>query len=224
MRGWLKAGIFEDGEIFPSEAGTPQGGIVSPLLANVALHGLETALTTAFPKKHRVAVIRFADDFVILSEDLETLQSVRTLAETWLAEIGLTLKPSKTYITHTLHIIPKRSGADEHEGRAGFDFLRFSVRQLPVGKHHSKRGYKVIIKPSKKAQKPHPHSTREQPNCPHYRLEPAHPGLDELPPRLLCQANLQSHGSPASLEAIQMGQMAKPPQKLCLAETTLLAA
>ena len=146
VRGWLKAGIFEDGEIFPSEAGTPQGGIVSPLLANVALHGLETALTTAFPKKHRVAVIRFADDFVILSEDLETLQSVRTLAETWLAEIGLTLKPSKTYITHTLH---------KHEGHIGFDFLGFTVRQFPMSKHHSKKGYKVIIKPSKKAQTRH---------------------------------------------------------------------
>jgi len=146
VRGWLKAGIFEDGEIFPSEAGTPQGGIVSPLLANVALHGLETALTTAFPKKHRVAVIRFADDFVILSEDLETLQSVRTLAETWLAEIGLTLKPSKTYITHTFH---------EHEGHIGFDFLGFTVRQFPMSKHHSKKGYKVVIKPSKKAQTRH---------------------------------------------------------------------
>jgi RNA-directed DNA polymerase len=146
VRGWLKAGIFEDGEIFPSEAGTPQGGIVSPLLANVALHGLETALTTAFPKKHRVAVIRFADDFVILSEDLETLQSVRTLAETWLTEIGLTLKPSKTYITHTLN---------KHEGHIGFDFLGFTVRQFPMSKHHSKKGYKVIIKPSKKAQTRH---------------------------------------------------------------------
>jgi RNA-directed DNA polymerase len=62
VRGWLKAGIFENGEIFPSDAGTPQGGIASPLLANIALHGLETTLTTAFPKKHRVAVIRFADD------------------------------------------------------------------------------------------------------------------------------------------------------------------
>jgi RNA-directed DNA polymerase len=146
VRGWLKAGIFENGEIFPSDAGTPQGGVVSPLLANIALHGLEATLTTAFPKKHRVAVIRFADDFVILCKDLDTLQAARNLAETWLADIGLTLKSSKTYITHTLH---------EHEGRIGFDFLGFAVRQFPVGKHHSRRGYKVVIKPSKKAQKRH---------------------------------------------------------------------
>ena len=146
VRGWLKSGIFENGEIFPSEAGTPQGGIVSPLLANIALHGLETAITTAFGKKHRVAVIRFADDFVIICEDLATLLAAKALTETWLAETGLVLKPSKTCITHTLY---------EHEGRTGFDFLSFTVRQYPMGKYHSKRGYKVIITPSIKAQKRH---------------------------------------------------------------------
>ena len=146
VHGWLKAGIFEDGEIFPSEAGTPQGGIASPLLANVALHGLETAITTTLPKRHRLAVIRFADDFVILCEDLATLQTARTLVEKWLAEMGLALKDAKTYFTHTLH---------EHEGRTGFDFLGFTVRQFAVGKHHSKRGYKVFIKPSRTAQKRH---------------------------------------------------------------------
>src|SRR3989337_2761376 len=90
-------------EICPPEAGTPQGGIASPLLANIALHGLETAITTALPKRHRLAVIRFADDFVILCEDLATLQAACGLTEKWLAEMGLTLKPGKTYITHTLN-------------------------------------------------------------------------------------------------------------------------
>jgi len=146
VHGWLKAGIFENGEVFPSEAGTPQGGIASPLLANVALHGFETAISTAFGKKHRVVVIRFADDFVIICEDLTTLQAAHTLAESWLASIGLTLKASKTYITHTLY---------EYDGRTGFDFLGFTVRQLPMGRHHSKRGFKVIIRPSIKAQKRH---------------------------------------------------------------------
>ena len=146
VRGWLKAGVFEKGAIFPSEAGTPQGGVASPLLANIALHGLETTLTTAFPKNHRIAVVRFADDFVILCEDLAALQDARRLAETLLAEIGLTLNPRKTCITHSLH---------EHEGRIGFDFLGFTIRQFPVGKHHSRHGYKVVIKPSKKAQKRH---------------------------------------------------------------------
>ena len=146
VRGWLKAGIFEDGEVFPSEAGTPQGGIVSPILANIALHGFETAISSAFGKKYRVVVIRFADDFVIICEDLPTLLAAKALAESWLAEMGLALKAAKTHITHTLY---------EHEGRTGFDFLGFTVRQFLVGKHRSKRGYKVIIKPSVKAQKRH---------------------------------------------------------------------
>jgi RNA-directed DNA polymerase len=98
------------------------------------------------PKRHRLAVIRYADDFVILCEDLSTLQTAHILAEEWLAGMGLTLKPSKTYITHTLY---------EYEGCAGFDFLGFTVRQFKTGKHRSKRGYKVIIKPSLKAQKRH---------------------------------------------------------------------
>ena len=61
--------------------------------------------------------------FVILSEDLGKLLAARTLVEKWLAEMGLTLKAAKTYITHTLH---------EHEGRTGFDFLGFTVRQFPM--------------------------------------------------------------------------------------------
>ena len=154
MRGWLKAGIFENGEIFPSEAGTPQGGIASPLLANIALHGLETVITRLWQETPSSSH-RFADDFVILCEDLAMLQAARTLAEKWLAEMGLTLKPNKTYITHTLY---------EYEGHIGFDFLGFTVRQFPVSKHHSKKGYKVIIKPSKRAQTRH---LEQMETCPH---------------------------------------------------------
>ena len=91
-------------------------------------------------------VIRFADDFVIICEDLPTLRAAQTLAESWLASMGLALKASKTYITHTLY---------EHEGHIGFDFLGFTVRQFPMSKHHSKKGYKVIVKPSKRAQMRH---------------------------------------------------------------------
>ena len=132
----MKAGIFEEGEIFPSEAGTPQGGIASPLLANIALHGLETAISTALGKKHRVVVIRFADDFVILCEDLSILRKAQALAENWLVSMGLALKPSKTYITHTLY---------EHEGRTGFDFLGVTVRQFQVSRYQSKKGYKLEL-------------------------------------------------------------------------------
>jgi RNA-directed DNA polymerase len=154
IRGWLKAGIFEDDELFPSEAGVPQGGVLSPLLANIALHGLETALTTSLPTKCKPGVIRYADDLVVLHADLDALHSLRKQAEAWLAPMGLNLKASKTRITHTLH---------EHEGALGFDFLGFSVRQFPTGKYRSRQGFpgpsartgKTIIKPSKKAQKRH---------------------------------------------------------------------
>ncbi|MFZ6030414.1 MAG: reverse transcriptase/maturase family protein [Chloroflexota bacterium] len=135
VHGWLKAGIFENGEVFPSEAGTPQGGIASPLLANVALHGLKTAITTALPKRYRPAIIRFADDMVILCEDLNQLMTLRSVTENWLAEIGLTLKPSKTFITYSLH---------EYEGRTGFDFLgSTSASSLPVN-----MAANVVTKPS----------------------------------------------------------------------------
>jgi RNA-directed DNA polymerase len=150
VRGWLKAGIIDgDKTLFP-EAGTPQGGVISPLLCNVALHGFEKALASV-AKRYRVAVSRYADDFVALCEDLETLLKVKREAEAWLATVGLRLKPSKTRITHTL---------DEHEGKVGFDFLGFNIRQYRVGRYRTrtyrgKPGFKTLIKPSKKACQRH---------------------------------------------------------------------
>jgi RNA-directed DNA polymerase len=146
IRGWLKAGILEKGEIQPSEAGTPQGSVVSPLLANVALHGLEAALTHALPKSQEPRVIRYADDLVILHRDLETLLQLKERAAEWLSEIGLNFKESKTCITHTLYA---------YKGNLGFDFLGFTVRQYKTGKHRSRQGFKTIITPSKEAQKRH---------------------------------------------------------------------
>ncbi|NJR52113.1 MAG: group II intron reverse transcriptase/maturase [Leptolyngbyaceae cyanobacterium CSU_1_3] len=146
IRGWLKAGIFEKGIIAPSEAGTPQGGVVSPLLANIALHGMETALVESLPKSRKPAVIRYADDFVILHEDLATLLQLKEQAEKWLATIGLNLKAAKTRITHTLH---------KHDGKVGFDFLGFTVRQFPMSKRHARLGFKTFIKPSKASQQRH---------------------------------------------------------------------
>jgi len=151
IRDWLKAGILDDGNMLYPETGTPQGGVISPLLANIALHGLETVINAVAKKPHRVAVVRYADDLVLLCDDLPTLQAARQVLETWLAEMGLRLKPSKTHVTHTLH---------EHEGRVGFDFLGFQVRQYRVGQYHTatyrgKTGMKTIIKPSPDAVKHH---------------------------------------------------------------------
>jgi len=146
VRGWLKAGIFEKGVIFPSEAGTPQGGVVSPLLANIALHGLETALVESLPQSRKPAMIRYADDFVILHEDLATLLKLKAQTEQWLATMGLNLKAVKTRITHTLH---------DYKGNMGFDFLGFTVRQYPMSQRHARLGFKTFIKPSKAAQQRH---------------------------------------------------------------------
>src|SRR5690606_33493924 len=152
VRAWLKAGVMEGERLFPTPEGSPQGGVISPLLANIALHGLETAVNDAHPQAR---LIRYADDLVVLHKDLETIEQAQETVSAWLAQMGLELKPSKTRITHTLH---------QHEGNIGFDFLGFHVRQYKVGKNRSGRtgyppnlplGFKTLIKPSKKATERH---------------------------------------------------------------------
>jgi RNA-directed DNA polymerase len=146
IRAWLGAGVMEEGELFPTTQGSPQGGVVSPLLANVALHGLEEVAATIHPDAR---VIRYADDLVVLHDDLEVIKKVSEAVSRWLLLMGLELKPSKTHITHTLH---------EYNGYVGFNFLGFNVRQYKAGKNRSARssrlkplGFKTLIKPSKEA-------------------------------------------------------------------------
>lgn len=150
IRAWLKAGVMEEGELFPTKQGTPQGGVISPLLANIALHGLEAVAAQVHPKAR---LIRYADDLVVIHKDLAVIEQSKAALAEWLAHMGLELKPSKTRITHTLH---------EHEGQVGFDFLGFNVRQHKVGKNRSGRlspskrlGFKTLIKPSQQAVKRH---------------------------------------------------------------------
>jgi RNA-directed DNA polymerase len=151
VQGWLKAGIVDDGKVIFPKAGTPQGGVISPLLMNVALHGLEEHLVKSCSHRNKPGVIRFADDFVVIHEDLAVIQALQEQAEIWLAGMGLRLKPSKTNIRHTLY---------EHEDSVGFDFLGVTVRQFPATKfrtrtYRGKPGFKTIIRPSEKAQKRH---------------------------------------------------------------------
>jgi RNA-directed DNA polymerase len=133
---WLRAGVFETGKGFaPTEEGTPQGGVISPLLLNVALHGLEEAagvryVVTAHGTKTRTdspAVIRYADDLVALCRSQQQAQQVQARLAEWLAPRGLAFNSDKTRIVHL----------DE-----GFDFLGFNVRR-----YHGK----LLIKPSKTA-------------------------------------------------------------------------
>jgi RNA-directed DNA polymerase len=92
LKAWLQAGVLEDGRCVPTTAGTPQGGSSSPLLALIALHGMETAITQVYPQAR---VITYADDGVVLHEDRLVLEQCQQLLTTWLAEIGLTLNVAK---------------------------------------------------------------------------------------------------------------------------------
>jgi RNA-directed DNA polymerase len=153
VRTWLKADIMEGyannpKEISPSTMGTPQGGIVSPLLANIALHGLENHLkefVTTLPsprasanrgriaKQKALTIVRYADDFVIIHENLEILNACIHEASLWLTQVGLEISTEKSAI---------------RDGRKGFKFLGFKIIQV------RKNGeYKVKIYPQKEKQK-----------------------------------------------------------------------
>ncbi len=156
VRLWLRAGIVDEGELLFPEAGTPQGSPLSPLLCNVALHGLEEALEKV-STRYRVVVIRYADDLVILCQDLETLLKAKARADEWLAQVELRLKPSKSRVTHTL---------EPYDGNVGFDFLGFNVQQYRVGKYRTrtyreKPGFKTLVKPSQKAIERHLQQIRD---------------------------------------------------------------
>jgi len=132
LRQWLQAGFLYRQTLHPTEAGTPQGGIISPVLANLALDGLEAALREAFPRKglqpaaHQVYLVRYADDFIITGDSREVLENeVKPLVAQFLGERGLQLSPEKTNVTCITE---------------GFDFLGQTLR-----KHRRK----LVVKPSK---------------------------------------------------------------------------
>lgn len=164
IKAWLKAGVLDNGELFPTERGTMQGGTISPLFANVALHGMEELLVQRFPTKlhkrfYAPQVIRYADDLVVLHKDRAIIQQCQEVLAEWLQNMGLELKPSKTRIAHTRNALG---------GEAGFAFLGFNIRQYPVGKTQSGKdtlgnrvGFKLFIKPSKSSIKRHIHQLGE---------------------------------------------------------------
>lgn len=147
IKQWLKAGYVEQGNFFQTKTGTPQGGVISPLLANIALDGLEEYLSKykieriyetnekgykgkvkkrirkmTFPK---YSLIRYADDFIVTSQNQEDIEEVVPIIENWLSQRGLVLNKDKTKIVQV---------------KDGFDFLGFNIRTY--------KG-KCLIKPSK---------------------------------------------------------------------------
>jgi RNA-directed DNA polymerase len=127
LKQWLKAGYLEKGKLFPTTAGTPQGGIISPILANLTLDGLEQAIKGAAKRGDKVNFVRYADDFIVTGATREILeQNVKPALTAFLTSRGLRLSEQKTVITHT---------------QQGFDFLGHTVR---------KYGDKLLTKPSKR--------------------------------------------------------------------------
>jgi RNA-directed DNA polymerase len=140
IAGWLRVGIFEAGKGFaPTGEGTPQGGIISPLLLNIALHGLEEAAGARYRitgahagelKGGSPALTRYADDLVVCCHSRQQAEQVQAQLAGWLALRGLAFNEAKTRIVHLSE---------------GFDFLGFSLRCYPNGK--------LLIKPSAAAIK-----------------------------------------------------------------------
>lgn len=138
VRQWLKAGVVDRGRFAPTEEGTPQGGVISPLLFNVALHGMEEAAGVRYYTTGRDAgsaqsgspvLVRYADDFVAMCTSREQAEQVKKRLAAWLTPRGLAFHEDKTRIVHA---------------ESGFDFLGFNVRR-----YHGK----LLIKPSTAAQR-----------------------------------------------------------------------
>jgi len=132
IRQWLKAGVVEQGRLHRTEDGVPQGGVVSPLLLNIALHGMEQAAgvrydTNGWARADSPVLIRYADDLVALCHTRQDALEIKARLAGWLASRGLAFNEDKTRVV----------SLDE-----GFDFLGFNVRRY---------GNKSLIKPSKAA-------------------------------------------------------------------------
>jgi RNA-directed DNA polymerase len=132
IRQWLKAGVVEQGRLHRTEEGTPQGGVVSPVLLNIALHGMEQVAGVRYQSTGSIrvdspAVIRYADDFVVHCHTRQDAVEIKAKLAKWLASRGLAFNEDKTRVV-TLN--------------EGFDFLGFNVRRYRD---------KTLIKPSKVA-------------------------------------------------------------------------
>jgi RNA-directed DNA polymerase len=136
---WLKAGYLDKGTFNETERGTPQGSVISPLLANIGLHGLEARIkeidyrtppNKKYPNMGRkieygMGIIRYADDFIVTAYSEKYIQKAKQVIEVWLKERNLSFSEEKTRVTHI---------------EDGFDFLGFNVRSYQE---------KLLIKPSK---------------------------------------------------------------------------
>lgn len=153
IKTWLNAGIV-DSTMCASSTEAAQLTTTSSLLINVVLDGMEACFQPFFKKKRELPhFVRYADEVVVFHNTLEGVQKAKSALEAWLCDMGLELKLDAMQITHTLN---------PHEGRVGFDFLGWTVRQFPAGERHTGRsprgkplGFKTIIRPSKQSVQDH---------------------------------------------------------------------
>jgi RNA-directed DNA polymerase len=171
IKAWLESGVV-DAEVWTeTEAGTPQGGVISPLLANIALHGMENMLKDLMltiplrtpsgssmgkrDKQRSLSVIRYADDFVVMHYDKEVVLKCKDAIQIWLKEMGLELSEEKTRITHTLELTEEEK-IEFMVNKPGFDFLGFSILQFRSKYNHGQiNGIATRITPSNKKCKIH---------------------------------------------------------------------
>src|SRR5690606_26491710 len=173
LRQWLKCGFVEaKGPLFPTTAGTPQGGIASPCLCNMVLDGLENVVKTATKSGRRINFIRYADDFIVTAKHRSDLENtILPAINEWLRVRGLTLSEEKTRILHI---------------REGFDFLGQNLRKYPDGK--------LRLTPSKKNVKAFLLKVRTTvKSCRGHNLGMV---IDKLNPMIRGWANYHRHGVP----------------------------
>ncbi len=169
----MKAGVVDNGVFSSTKEGVPQGGVISPLLANIALHGLETYLNEFVAdrsvkgrgrrsKIQQLAVIRYADDFVIIHPEYEVILECKRLIQKWLKLRGLALHAEKTKITYTM----KEPVKGFPYSNRGFDFLGFTILQRKIGRFRIKNSKLKLnmcthICPSKKSMTLYKDNLRE---------------------------------------------------------------
>ena len=170
IEAWLKSGNIFEGVFETSERGIPQGGVISPLLSNIALHGLEKVLRDwaenqkllrpngkpidkKSAKRKAVHFIKYVDDFVIMHRELWVIEECQKLVNDFLAERGLALSKAKTKIVHTRFKFQNNS--------AGFEFMGFKIKHFTTKKHSAKNnqgkqvGYRLLIFPTMESRQKH---------------------------------------------------------------------
>ena len=186
---WLKAGYLEKNRWFPTESGTPQGGIISPIIANMVLDGLEKVINLHAHHKpnsnpYKINFVRYADDFVVTSGNREYLEhEIKPLISKFLADRGLELSQEKTRVTHI---------------QQGFDFLGFNIR---------KYNDKCLTKPKKDAVKSIYSSISECVNA--HKAVTQKELIRMINPKIIGWANFYSHSCAKQTFALLDNKMFK---------------